>query len=88
MMKTWLITLLLIFIAFPVLSAPNYDPNLKPVTYDKEMYNIKLRNSLEDEYDKKCFVQISQNEVIHICGENAYYNMVLEPYIRQKKNFD
>ena len=78
-----------LFVITPVisLSAPNYDPNHKGCVYD-DSDNLKLFNRLKNEYDKKCWVKLSETHYTNTCGVNSYGEMVLQPYSRLKQNFN
>ena len=87
-MKKLIIISLILLLSSPLAySAPNYDPNIKPVIYDVS-YNVELRNRLEKEYFDKCFIQTSPTTSEQICGVNSYYEMVQNPYNLQKKPDD
>lgn len=64
-------------------SAPNYDPNSKPIVYDVS-YNIALRKKLEANYDKK-YMTCDQNGCVYNAPLNAYYHEVQVPYDLNKK---
>lgn len=84
-MKKLIIISLLFLLSSLVYSAPNYDPNIKPIVYDVS-YNVELRNFLEKEYYDKCYVQIAENHHNNICGINSFYEMVQNPYNLIKKS--
>ena len=86
-MRNFLLASFLIFITSSALANPFYQPNQKPVVYDKEMSNIKLRNKLEADYFKKCFKQVSPTESRQICGTNSYADQVVQKYDLLKKNY-
>lgn len=86
MRNTFLIFTVLILMTAPCLSAPNYDPNQKPVVYDVS-YNVALRKKLEDDYHKKYTKVINENFAIDTAPLNAYYWEVQVPYDLQKKRW-
>ena len=69
--------------ATPCLSAPNYTG--KEIVYDVS-YNINLRNKLEADYYKKCYIHHKNGGSENICGTNSYNYLVLTPYNFLKKN--
>ena len=87
MKKLIIISLILFASSSLAYSDPYYDPNKKPIVYDVS-YNVELRNRLEKEYFDKCFIQTSPTTTEHICGVNAYYEWVQNPYNLQKKPDD
>ena len=70
--------------ATPCLSAPNFTDS-KTTFYDTS-YNINLRNKLEADYYKKCYIHHKNGGSENICGTNSYGEMVLMPYDLLKKN--
>lgn len=88
-MKRLFLLFTFLFVITPVfvISAPNYDPNYKGCVYD-DSANRELFKKLDEEYDKKCWVKLSETHYSNICGTNSYGEMVLQPYDRQKQNFD
>ena len=89
MTKRFLLVLFLFFMTSSVcFSAPNYDPNLKPIVYDVS-YNVALRNKLEDDFHKKYApkVTVTKDTVTYTYNypPNAYAREVIEPYDRLKK---
>lgn len=92
MRKLLYLLCLLVFTSGLVYSAPNYDPNYKTVTYDQEQYNIKLRNKLEDDFDKKYIKSVVKDKEGNITinfnyPEGAYQREVLDKYYELKKNY-
>ena len=88
MTKRFLLVLFLFFMTSSVcFSAPNYDPNLKPIVYDVS-YNVALRNKLEDDFHKKYTVKIDEHKYVDTSPMGAYAREVLEPYHRLKKPYD
>ena len=88
-MKRFLSLLTVLFIFSPIisLSAPNYNPNIKPCVYDTS-YNVELFNRLDKEYDEKCHVQVTPTLGENICGTDSYYRMVMQPFARQMQRFN
>ncbi len=90
-MKRFLSLFTVLFIFSPIisLSAPDFGDNddSQYCVYDTS-YNVELFNRLEKEYFAYCSVQITENYSTNICGINSYGEMVLQPYDRQKQNFD
>lgn len=85
-MKNILIAISLVFLfSNCAFSAPNYDPNYKTVVYDVAD-DVALRKKLEDDFHKKYTKQISPNYYIDTSPVDAYYNEVVVPYDRLKKN--
>ncbi len=64
-------------------SAPNYDPNSKPIVYDVS-YNIALRKKLETNFDKK-YSKCDNNGCIYNYPLGAYEQEVVIPYALNKK---
>ena len=70
-------------------SAPNYDPNSKPIVYDVS-YNIALRKKLEDDFNKKYPATLSYDKdgypvYSYDYPPEAYYWEVQVPYDLNKK---
>ncbi len=88
-MKNWY--LLIVFILFltsqTAFSAPNYDPNKKPIVYDVS-YNIALRKKLEDDFHNKYTVKVDETHYIDTSPMGAYSREVLVPYDLNKKPDD
>lgn len=85
-MKNILIALPLVFVFTNIAySAPDYDPNYKTVVYPVAD-DVALRKKLEDNFAKKYTKQISPNYYIDTSPIDAYYNEVIVPYDRLKKN--
>ena len=90
-MKRFLSLLTVLFILSPIisLSAPNFgNSNGSNFCVYDTSYNVALFNRLKKEYFDYCSVQITENYSTNICGVNSYGEMVLQPYDRQKQNFD
>ena len=90
-MKRFLSLLTVLFIFSPIisLSAPNFgNGNSSNFCVYDISYNVELFNRLKKEYDEKCWVKLSENYSTNICGVNSYGEMVLQPYARQKQNFN
>lgn len=86
MQKKLLLVLVLFFMTSAVcLSAPNYDPNKKPVIYDSS-YNIALRKKLEDDYDKK-YATCDDKGCVYNAPLGAYGREVQYQYDINKKNW-
>lgn len=87
-MKNWY--LLIVFILFltsqTAFSAPNYDPNKKPIVYDVS-YNIALRKKLEDDFHNKYNVKIDENHYVDTSPMGAYEREVVIPYALNKKRW-
>jgi len=92
MRKILLYLLVLLFTSSVAFANPFYDPNYKTVTYDKENYNIKLRNKLEADFDKKYIKSVVKDKDGNITTtynypEGAYQREVLDKYYQLKKNY-
>ncbi len=75
-MKNWYLLFLILFLTSQTaFSAPNYDPNSKPIVYDVS-YNIALRKKLEADYDKK-YLHVNKD------GTYGYYDAPLGAYGRE-----
>ena len=71
------------FISSVVYSEPYYDKNNITIEYDPA-YNVALRNKLEDEFDKRHYVDGEHMNG----GPEAYYREVLVPYSLNKKKME
>ena len=89
-MKRLFLSLTILFVISPlfVISAPNFgDGNSKFCVYDYS-YNRELFKKLDREYDERCIVQLTPYSSTNICDMDSYYRMVMQPYVRQKQNFN
>lgn len=73
----------ILFFVFYFISSVAHSYTIEVTEWDPSE-NIALRNKLEDEFDKRHYVD---EETIN-AGPEAYYNEVLEPYIINKKNME
>jgi len=71
----------ILFFVFYFISSAAYPYTIEVTEWDPSE-NIALRNKLENEFDKRHYV----NEEHMNGGPEAYYNEVLEPYILKSKN--
>lgn len=88
MKNSFLLILILFLTSQTAFSAPNYDPNKKPIVYDVS-YNIALRKKLEANYDKKYLHVNKDGTYGYYDGPlNSYYLEVQVPYDLNKKPDD
>lgn len=83
-MRIFLSVLVFFITSNMVLSAPNYDPSLKPIVYDVSD-DIALRNKLEDNFYKKYVKKIDDTHYVDTSPLDAYYWEVQVPYDLRKQ---
>lgn len=83
-MKYFLTTFCLILFCSTALAVPATEQGLKNSDSAVYMHDIKLFKQLEDDYFKRCFVQVAPNGHNNICPEGSYQEQVLGTYFRNK----
>ena len=71
----------------PAVSAPNYDPNLKPTVWDPTGYNERLLRKLFDDYGNKYCKRISPTEEVCNFPEYGYEDEIAKPFYLNKINY-